>query len=304
MPIELDEQFFRKLDRFEVVPHGVHRGGQIGPRRSPSRGTGLEFADHKEYSPGDDIRYIDWNVYAHLEELFVKVFEQEETLPVYVLLDVSASMSVGSPSKLELAAKLAAALSYVALANQDAARVILFADGVVRSTKVLRGKARIYDILQLLDAKAEGTTSLSAALETFSAETHLPGVALILSDFLDPEECWPGRACWRDGGLRCTPCIWSIRASSIRPSPAMWRSRMWRPESGSNFRCDEIRWSDLRHSSRITARRCAMSYPATASATCGFRHRWIWMKYSLPDSLKKVSCDKGLLKATEVYSRR
>lgn len=187
MPIELDEQFFRKLDRFEVVPHGVHRGGQIGPRRSPSRGTGLEFADHKEYSAGDDIRYIDWNVYAHLEELFVKVFEQEETLPVYVLLDVSDSMSVGSPSKLELAAKLAAALSYVALANQDAARVILFANGLVRSTKVLRGKARIYDILQLLDAKAEGTTSLSAAIEAFSAETHLPGVALILSDFLDPE---------------------------------------------------------------------------------------------------------------------
>src|SRR5512133_1288505 len=127
--LAFDNQFFRKLERFEIFPHGVHRGGQVGYRRSPSRGTGLEFADHKEYSPGDDIRYIDWNVYAALEELFVKVFEQEETLPVYVLLDVSNSMSVGeSPSKLELAARIAAALSYVALANQDAARVLLFAN--------------------------------------------------------------------------------------------------------------------------------------------------------------------------------
>lgn len=186
MTLPIDSQFLRKLERFEIVPLGVHRGGQIGHRRSPSRGTGLEFADHKEYSPGDDIRYIDWNVYAHLEELFVKIFEQEEALPVYILLDVSASMSAGQPAKLALAAQLAAAVAYVGLANQDHVRVSLFADGLVSSSKVLRGKTRIYELLDMLDTPAKGATSLSAALESFSAECRLPGVVFLVSDFLDP----------------------------------------------------------------------------------------------------------------------
>jgi len=182
----LDSSFLRKLERFEILSHGVHRGGQIGHRRSRSRGTGLEFADHKEYSAGDDIRYIDWNVYAHLEELFVKIFEQEEALPAYILLDRSASMSVGSPSKLLLGAQLAAALAYVGLANQDHVRVSLFADGLVSSSKVLRGKTHIYEVCDLLDTPAAGGTDISAALEAFSAESRLPGVAFIISDFLDP----------------------------------------------------------------------------------------------------------------------
>ena len=187
MALDLDSQFFRKLERFEILPHGMHRGGQIGHRRSPSRGTGLEFADHKEYSPGDDIRYIDWNVYAHLEELYVKIFELEEALPVYVLLDTSASMSLGAPSKLQLGAKMAAALAYVALSNQDHVRLLLFANGLVSASKVLSGKTHIYDLLAMLDAPPEGATDLNTALESFSKDTRLPGMAFILSDFLDPE---------------------------------------------------------------------------------------------------------------------
>ena len=186
MGIGLDRQFLRKLERFEIVPRGIHRGGQLGHRRSPSRGTGLEFADHKEYSAGDDIRYLDWNLYARLEELFVKIFEQDEALPVYILLDTSASMRVGSPPKLGFAARLASALAYVGLANQDHVRVTLFADGLVASTRLLGGKTRIYDVLELLDAGAEGTTDLAGAVEGFSKETRLPGVVFVLSDFLDP----------------------------------------------------------------------------------------------------------------------
>ncbi|MFB3891539.1 MAG: DUF58 domain-containing protein [Phycisphaerae bacterium] len=186
MALTLDSSFLRKLERFEIIPHGLHRGGQIGHRRSPSRGTGLEFADHKEYSAGDDIRYIDWNVYAHLEELFIKIFEQEEALPTYVLLDRSASMSVGTPTKLLFGAQLAAALAYVGLANQDHVRVSLFANGLVSSSKVLRGKTHIYEVFEMLDAPPEGTTDISSALESFSTESRLPGVAFIISDFLDP----------------------------------------------------------------------------------------------------------------------
>ena len=186
MALTLDSRLLRKLERFEILPHGVHRGGQIGHRRSPSRGTGLEFADHKEYSPGDDIRYLDWNLYARLEEEFIKIFEQEEALPVYVLLDRSGSMRPGQPSKLLFGAHLAAALSYVALANQDYVRVSLFADGLVGSTRTLNGKTQIYEVLEMLDAPAEGTTDLATAIESFSSETRLPGMAFIISDFLDP----------------------------------------------------------------------------------------------------------------------
>lgn len=192
MALNIDSQFLRKLERFEIFPHGLHQGGQIGHRRSPSRGTGLEFADHKEYSAGDDIRYIDWNVYAHLEELFVKIFEQEEALPVYILLDVSKSMAIGSPSKLHYAAQLAAAISYVGLVNQDHVKVSLFSQGLVTSSKVLRGKTRIYELLEMLDGPPQGKTDLSAALESLSTENRLPGVVFIISDFLDSGDILKG----------------------------------------------------------------------------------------------------------------
>jgi uncharacterized protein (DUF58 family) len=186
LALAFDSQFFRKLERFEIFPHGIHRGGQVGYRRSPSRGTGLEFADHKEYSPGDDIRYIDWNVYAAIEELFVKIFEQEEALPLYILLDKSASMGVGSPGKLTFGASLAAALTYVGLANQDHVRVSLFSGGSVASSKILRGKTRIYEVLERLDAQPAGETDLSSALEAFSSENRTAGMVFVISDFLDP----------------------------------------------------------------------------------------------------------------------
>ena len=187
MALTLDSQFLRKLDRFEILAHGIHRGGQIGHRRSASRGAGLEFADHKEYSAGDDIRYLDWNLYARLEEVFIKIFEQEEALPIYILLDCSASMGLGDPTKLSFAAHVAAALAYVGLANEDDVRVCLFADGLLKSSRTLRGKTHIYEFLDVLDPPADGGTDIAAALSTFSAENRLPGLAFIFSDFLDPE---------------------------------------------------------------------------------------------------------------------
>jgi uncharacterized protein (DUF58 family) len=185
MPLAMDHRLFRKLDRFEIVPRGLYRGGQLGHRRSPSRGTGLEFADHKEYSAGDDIRYLDWNLYARLEELFIKLFEQEEAVPIYILLDGSASMAVGQPPKAQLGTQLAAALAYVGLANQDHVTVARMAQGLVASTRSLSGKTRIYELLDFLAAPPAGTTDLVAALETFSAQTRLAGVVFVISDFLD-----------------------------------------------------------------------------------------------------------------------
>ena len=187
MAIGIDRKLFKKLERFELGARGMFRGGQIGNRRSTSRGSGLEFADHKEYSVGDDIRYLDWNVYGRLEELFIKLFEQEEILPVYLLLDRSASMSLGHPAKGDFSAQVAGALAYVALANQDHVRVFLIGEGLLQTSKLFSTKAGIYDVLNFLDSAPKGGTDLAAALRAFSGEVRLPGVAFILSDFLDPK---------------------------------------------------------------------------------------------------------------------
>ncbi|MGA2619640.1 MAG: DUF58 domain-containing protein [Thermoguttaceae bacterium] len=185
MSLALDSRFLRRLERFEIIPRGIYRGNQLGHRRSPSRGTGLEFSDHKEYSIGDDIRYLDWNLYARLEELFVKLFEQEEAVTIHILLDASGSMSVGSPSKAQLGARIAAAVAYVGLANEDHVSVSLFADGLVASTKSLTGRRRVYEVLDFLDAPPQGATDLRKTLDSFSKATRRPGVVFVISDFLD-----------------------------------------------------------------------------------------------------------------------
>ncbi len=185
--ISIERKILHKLGQFQISPRGVYRGGQLGNRRSASRGIGLEFADHKGYSVGDDIRYLDWNVYGRLEELFIKVFEQEEALPVYILVDVSGSMALGNPSKADFAKSIAACLAYVGLANQDFVRVCLVADGLAASTKPLSGKTAIYSLLEFLDKPPQGETDITRALQTFMNENRQSGVVIILSDFLDPK---------------------------------------------------------------------------------------------------------------------
>lgn len=108
-----------------------------------------------------------------------------------MLLDCSGSMQLGSPPKVRLGAQLAAALAYVGLANQDHVRVSLFRDRLVAATRTLRGKTRIYDVLELVDSPPQGTTDLAEALDSFSKETRRPGVVFVISDFLDPRDVLP-----------------------------------------------------------------------------------------------------------------
>ncbi len=192
MAVSIDFSLLHKLERFRIVPRGTYRGGTIGNRRSTSRGTGLEFADHKGYSAGDDIRYLDWNVYGRLEELFIKKFEQEEALPVYVLIDSSGSMLLGDTQKYEFGARLALALSYVGLANNDNVRAIRFGEGLLSSTKGLTGKTGIYEIINFLNSSPKGKTDITKALQDFLAENRSPGVVFVISDFLDPQGIMEG----------------------------------------------------------------------------------------------------------------
>ncbi len=150
-PLRLDPTFLAKLDRLDVQSRKILQGKMKGERRSKRRGQSVEFADFRNYVPGDDLRFIDWNAYARLDKLFIKLFLEEEDLSLNVLVDVSASTDFGKPHKLTYLRQLAAALGYVGLVNYNRVGISAFSDGVVGETGPLRGRRNVPRILDFLD---------------------------------------------------------------------------------------------------------------------------------------------------------
>ena len=187
-PTVFDEGFLRQLERLLLLMRSPVRGGLKGGRRSVKRGQSVEFADYRDYTPGDDLRQLDWNVYARLEKLFVKLFIEEEDVTVTLLLDASASMTSGQPSKLTFAKRAAAALGYIALASEDRIVVSALTGRVARRRAAMRGSGRVFRLLADLSAiePAAGTTDLVAAARHAGAQLHGRGVIVLLSDLLDP----------------------------------------------------------------------------------------------------------------------
>jgi uncharacterized protein (DUF58 family) len=182
-----DEEFQRRLEVLAIVSRRLVSGRTRAERRSRKTGSGIEFADHREYAPGDDFRYLDWNLYARTGRLLLRLYEEEEDLSVYVLLDVSRSMSFGSPSKLDYAKKLAAALSYIALASLDRVSIVTFSDGLAGRLAPTRGKNRIFKAFEFLrPIEAAGRTGTADAMRTFVAQNKRRGVAILISDLYDP----------------------------------------------------------------------------------------------------------------------
>jgi uncharacterized protein (DUF58 family) len=187
-PTVFDEAFLRQLERLRVLMKAPARGGLKGARRSTKRGQSVEFADYRDYSLGDDLRQLDWNVLARLERLFVKLFVEEEDVTISFLVDTSASMAEGTPSKLTFAKRAVAALGYIGLASED--RVVATALGgrVARRRSSLRGSGRVFRLLSDLSAidVVEGPTDLVAAARHAAAQVSGRGVAVLISDLLDP----------------------------------------------------------------------------------------------------------------------
>jgi len=183
-----DEAFLRQLERLLLLMRSPVRGGLKGGRRSVKRGQSVEFADYREYALGDDLRQLDWNVYARLERLFVKLFIEEEDVTVTLLLDASASMASGRPEKLLFAKRAAAALGYIALASEDRVTVSVMAGRASRRRNGLRGSGRVFRLLSDLSAvePAEGPTDLVVAARHAAAQLTGRGVVVLLSDLLDP----------------------------------------------------------------------------------------------------------------------
>src|SRR5215475_13232306 len=150
MPL-FDSDFLQKLEYLSLVSKRVFRGQILAQRRTMQMGGGIEFADHREYTPGDDFRYLDWNLYARHEELLLKRFQEEEDLHVYLLLDCSRSMGYGSPPKFDFARQVTAALAYIALADLDRIAIVAFANDIVADFPLTRGKGRILSLLKFLE---------------------------------------------------------------------------------------------------------------------------------------------------------
>ena len=183
-----DERFLKTLEHLHMVSRKVFTGNLRAERRTRKVGSGIEFADHRTYARGDDFRYIDWNLYGRLDKLLLRLFEEEEDLYIYILIDVSDSMAIGAPlPKLHYAMQVGAALSYVGLANLDRVAIIPFSDRLLGRLPPSRGKNRIFRVFDFLrKCELGGQTQLAECMKTFVTQNKRRGLAVVISDFYDP----------------------------------------------------------------------------------------------------------------------
>lgn len=182
-----DDQFQRKLEYLAIVSRRVFAGKMRAERRTKKSGSGIEFADHRDYAPGDDFRYLDWGVYQRFGRLLLRLFEEEEDLSIYLIVDTSSSMGFGRDKKIVYAKRLCAALAYIGLANLDRVTIVTTTDRILDRMPPTRGKQRIFKVFQFLrEARADGTTDLGTAMKTFVAQHKRRGLAILLSDLYDP----------------------------------------------------------------------------------------------------------------------
>jgi uncharacterized protein (DUF58 family) len=194
----LTPELLRRLEQFQLLARRRAKSSARGERRSKARGQSVEFADHRNYVAGDDFRYLDWNLYGRLEKLFLKLYEEERELPVRIFLDASESMAFGDPPKFFFARQIAAAMGYVALCGFDRVSVVPFPEnreetalrGALRTVRGRKSALNFFQNLNRLSAK--GAANLNESLRRGALEARQAGVAVVLSDFLDPAGYEPG----------------------------------------------------------------------------------------------------------------
>lgn len=185
----IDSALMSRLDRLDVVSRKIFAGKLQGERRSKRRGRSVEFADFRPYVHGDDLRFVDWNIYGRLDRLFLKMFLEEEDLSLLVVLDATASMATGDPEKFAFAQRLAMALGYVGLVNRNRVTLASFGGGGdgpgVRRLANLRGRRRTREMGQwLLDTVPAGGGDFAEAMKTIALARQGRGVMVLLSDLL------------------------------------------------------------------------------------------------------------------------
>lgn len=184
----LDSRLMAKLDAIDVVSRKIFSGKLQGERRSRRRGQSVEFADFRPYVHGDDLRFVDWNIFGRLDRLFLKMFLEEEDLSLVIAIDASASMRAGNPDAFDYARRVAMALSYVGLVNQHRVSLVAFSEGRIERASNLRGRRKAADVAQwLLGLEPEGASGFEPAMRLVGTSRTGRGVMVILSDFLLPE---------------------------------------------------------------------------------------------------------------------
>ncbi|HMO58048.1 MAG TPA: DUF58 domain-containing protein [Roseiflexaceae bacterium] len=182
-----DSAFLRKLDQLALLTRRAMPGDVQGERRSPKRGSSVEFSDFRPYTPGDDFRQIDWNLYARMERFFLKMFVAEEELTVHLLLDNTASMDWGEPNKFDYARRLMAAFGYIVLSSLDRVTIQAYADGAGSQLRGVRGKGGTFPLFSFLQRIAPGSgANLAAVCRRYAQSARNGGPLVICSDLLDP----------------------------------------------------------------------------------------------------------------------
>ncbi len=185
-PPLLSPEFLAQLERLELVSRKIFRGRMKGERRSKRKGQSVEFADFRNYVHGDDLRFIDWNTYARLDKLFLKMFFEEEDLHFYALIDASTSMDYGDPTKLMYAKQLAAALGFIGLVRADRVKIETLGQSIRKPGPVLRGRGSLWRMMNYLEGIEPGeTTSLTQGVKNFCLRNSGKGIVVLISDLMD-----------------------------------------------------------------------------------------------------------------------
>ncbi len=182
----LSPQLLARLERLELVSRKVFRGRLKGERRSHRKGQSVEFADYRNYVAGDDLRFLDWNLYARLDKLFLRLFLEEEDLHFYALIDASTSMDFGTPTKLQHAKQLAAALGFIGLVRADRVKIEVLGDSARNSGPALRGRRSLRRMLDHLGSIEPGQdVPLAESVRNFCLRNSGKGILVLLTDLLD-----------------------------------------------------------------------------------------------------------------------
>lgn len=182
-----DPEFLQSLQGLRILSRRVARSGRPAEQRSRDMGSGIEFRDFRPYSPGDDLKAVDWNIYRRLGRVFLRLFEELEDLPVYIVVDRSASQFHGENPRIRAGLRTALAFTSIALSQHDSVGLYGFADDIAVLRRPRAGRGRLLAFADsLVGIEPGGATDFRAAMRRFSAMGLREGLVVVLSDFFDP----------------------------------------------------------------------------------------------------------------------